>query len=459
MELWLVVVLFGTLLMFGTGLLAMSFLVTVQPQQMLLVATHKEQVPTVYRSGRKFLLPFYHTYSVLSINQIDFTFRSRAKTNTGEDVDFHVTIGVHSPEEQVLSQDVLVKLLELQQGEVEDYVRRALMFGIQQTIRSPKYIPEYQYTDGLLMASINNYCSKELHEVGMSMYNMQVHTLSPTIEKGPQSIVTATPERHMTGRINLVLTGHGTLAKSGTPVHYDSTFQVQGDSKTIKSVHDWDTPAYSHLKTMGHGAYLELMRELIQKGIDDALTWIPPETLDKPGACARAFLVNADRELKEVAAVVVDCQAVIMNTGVETQHSKKRENIEVRINFQDIPDKQNVPLSIPAVFVVGFRDDSPASDGMIQEQLGRSRASVKLTVENVIREKFTLAISMTSIDEINKSRDWFYRHCERMIGEGLKPHGLYLVNITVNDITDSAGIIDAMRRQALEEYRQRQESR
>ncbi|MBT6255168.1 MAG: hypothetical protein HOI85_03425, partial [Euryarchaeota archaeon] len=89
----------------------------------------------------------------------------------------------------------------------------------------------------------------------------------------------------------------------------------------------------------------------------------------------------------------------------------------------------------------------------------RSRASVKLTVENVIREKFTLAISMTSIDEINKSRDWFYRHCERMIGERLKPHGLYLVNITVNDITDSAGIIDGMRRQALEEYRQRQESR
>jgi uncharacterized membrane protein YqiK len=210
---------------------------------------------------------------------------------------------------------------------------------------------------------------------------------------------------------------------------------------------------------MGHGAYLELMRELIQKGIDDALTWIPPETLDTPGACARAFLVNADRELKEVAAVVVDCQAIITNTGVEAQHSKKRENIEVRINFQDIPDKQNVPLSIPAVFVVGFRDDSPSSDGMIQEQLGRSRASVKLTVENVIREKFTLAISMTSIDEINKSRDWFYRHCERMIGEGLKPHGLYLVNITVNDITDSAGIIDAMRRQALEEYRQRQESR
>jgi hypothetical protein len=275
--------------MFGTGLLAMSFLVTVQPQQMLLVATHKEQVPTVYRSGRKFLLPFYHTYSVLSINQIGFTFRSRAKTNTGEDVDFHVTIGVHSPEEQVLSQDVLVKLLELQQGEVEDYARRALMFGIQQTIRSPKYIPEYQYTDGLLMASINNYCSKELHEVGLSMYNMQIHTLSPTIEKVSQSIVAATPERHMTGRINLVLTGHGTLAKSGTPVHYDSTFQVQGDSKTIKSVHDWDTPAYSHLKTMDHGAYLELMRELIQKGIDDALTWIPPETLDTPGHALERF--------------------------------------------------------------------------------------------------------------------------------------------------------------------------
>ena len=458
MELWLVVVLFGALLMFGTGLLVMSFLVTVQPQQMLLVATPKEQVPTVYRSGRKFLLPFYHSYSVLSINQIDFTFRSRAKANTGEDVDFHVTIGVHSPEEQVLSGDVLVKLLEFQQGEVEDYARRALMFGIQQTIRSPKYIPEYQHTDGLLMASINNYCSQELNKVGLSMYKMQVHTLSPTIEKVSQSIVVTTPERHMTGRITLVLAGHGTLAKSGTPVHYESKFQVQGDSKVIKSVHDWDTPAYNHLKTMGHDAYLEHMRELIQKGIDNALAWIPPEILDTPGACARPFLVNADRELKEVAAVVVNCQAVITKTGAEAQHSKKRENIEVRINFEDIPEKQNIPLSIPAVFVVGFRDDTPSSDGMIQEQLGRSRASVKFTVESVIREKFTLAISMTTVEDINKSRDWFYRHCERMIGEGLKPHGLYLVNITVNDITDSVGIIDAMRQQALEEYRQRQES-
>lgn len=459
MELWLVVVLFGTLFMFGIGLLAMSFSVTVQPQQMLLVATRKEQTPSVYRNGRKFLLPFYHTYSVLSINQIDFTFRSRAKANTGDDVDFHISIGVHAPEDQILTRDVLMKLLNHQQRNVEDFVRRSLMSAIQQTIHSPRYISEYQHIEGLLMESINNHSSIELQEVGLSVYKMQVHNLSPTIEKVSQSREMAAPKRHMTGPINIVLAGRGTLAKSGTQVHYDSTFQVMENSKVIKSVHDWDTPTYSHLKTMNHDAYLELMRGLIQKGIEEALVWIPPETLDEPGACARAFRVNADRELKEVAAAVVSCQAVVRKASAEDRHSEGLGTIEVRHNFQDIPEKQNIPLSIPAVFVVGFRDDRPTPHGMNLEPLRQSRAAIEHTAESIIREKFTLAIGMTSIDEINKSRDWFYRHCEKMIDEGLKPHGLYLVNITVNDITDSVGYIDALRQKALEEHRQNHEQR
>ena len=455
MELWLVVVLFGTLFLFGIGLLAMSFSVTVQPQQMLLVATGKEQTPSVYRNGRKFLLPFYHRYSVLSINQIDFTFRSRAKADTGDDVDFHISVGVHAPEDQILSRDVLMKLFDLQQRNVEDFIRRSLMSAIQQTIQSPRYIPEYQHIEGLLMESINNHSSRELQQVGLSVYKMQVHNLSPIIEKVSQSRETAASKRHMTGPINIVLAGRGTLAKSGTQVHYNSTFQVQGNSKIIKSVRDWDAPAYSHLKTMNHNAYLELMRGLIQKGIDEALVWIPPEALNEAGACAKTFRLNADRELKEVAATVVSCQTVVTKAGAEDRHPKELGTIEVRINFQDIPEKQNIPLSIPAVFVVGFRDDRPAPHDMNLEQ---SRAGAEHTAKSVIREKFTLAVGMTTIDDINKSRDWFYRHCEKMIDEGLKPYGLYLVNITVNDITDSVGYIDAMRQKALEEFRQHHES-
>ena len=367
MDLLMIGIVFSILLLLGIGLLAISFTVKVEPQQILIVATSKEQTPIVYRNGRKFLLPMYHRYAVFSLEPMEFKLRSRTKAHSGELVDSNISIGIHFSDDQNFTQDVLFNLVELQQRRLEEVVRGTLMRGIQQTIQSREYVSTYQHQFDLFMGHLINCCRHELQENGLKILRIQILNLSPTIEENhavqeTSSLVSAPMKRRMDSRMEVSVAG--------------------------------------------------------EEGLENDLKQIKKEA---------RFETEAD---------FVGIEPMILN-----------------FHFQDIPDKGNVPLTIPVKLVVGMGEEPPLPDTAARELTGLSDAEIEAKTRTVIEERFPKAIRSMTITDINRSREWFYQGLVHEINSGLHNYGLRMINITVSDITDSAGIIEGMRAKALEEYR------
>ena len=352
MEQLMVGIVFGLLLLFGIGLLAISFTVKVNPQQILIVATSKEQTPIVYRKGRRFLLPMYHRHAVFSLEPMEFTLRSRTKAHSGELIDSNISIGIHFSDDQNFTPDVLFTLIEFRQSRLEEVARSILMRGVQQTIQSRKYAGTYQHNTDLFMNHLNNCCRLELQEKGLKLLKLQILNLSPTIE--------------------------------------DAHAVQETDSLAVAKA------------VAGQNKIIEMARD------------------SNPPSAVKSMVLN--------------------------------------FNFQDIPEKENIPLTIPVRFAIGETDESQLSGTAARELADLSDTEIEAKTRIIVEERFPKAIRSMTIKDINRSREWFYQGLIHEINSGLHPYGLSVINITVSDITDSVGIIEAMRAKALEEYQSQRRS-
>lgn len=472
MQLLMVGIVFGVLLPLGIGMLAISFTVKVKPHQILIVATSKEQTPIVYRSGRKFLLPMYHSHAVFSLEPMEFKLRSRTKAHSGELVDSNLSIGIHFSDDQNLAPDVLFKLIELGQRRLEEVVRSILMRGVQQTIQSRRYAGTYQHKAGLFMDHLTNCCRHELQETGLKILRFQILNLSPIIEDNQvvqetSSRDAAPIERHMDGLIKISVVGTGTLKKDLTHIKYEARFGIQSDPEVIGSFEEWSSPRYRYLQSLSDEDYVNLMKTHLKKGIERAFTWLEYEHFKDPDGEGyqppvwrnfKPFEMSASTELKEVAAKAVACQVKVLELAQNLNPSSGINTMTLDFEFQDIPEKQNIPLTIPVRFVIGGAEESQLSGTAVQALSGLSDSEIETTVRVIVEQKFCIAIRSMTVEDINRSREWFYKQLIPEINSGLLPHGLCVININVSDITDSVGRIEAMRAKALEEYRSRRRS-
>lgn len=472
MEQLMVGIVFGLLLLLGIGLLAISFTVKVNPQQILIVATSKEQTPIVYRRGRKFLLPMYHRHAVFSLEPMEFKLRSRTKAHSGELIDSNISIGTHFSDDQNFTPDVLFTLVELNQNRLEEVVRSILMRGVQQTIQSRKYAGTYQHKAGLFMNHLNNCCRQELQEKGLKMLKLQILNLSPTIEENhavqeTSSQVAAPMDRHMDCLINITVAGEGTLKKDHTHIRYEAQFGIEANPDVIGSFEEWSGSRYRYLRTMSDGEYGTLMKTHLEKGIGHTLAWLVYEDIKDPQQQDfatsgwrnfQAFAAGATMELKEVAARAVSCQIKIIELTRNTNPPNAIKPMILNFNFQDIPEKENIPLTIPVRFTIGEAEDSGLAGTAARKLDGLSDSEIEAKTRIIVEERVPKAIRSMTIKDINRSREWFYQGLIHEINSGLQPHGLRVINITVSDITDSVGIIEAMRAKALEEYQSQRRS-
>lgn len=472
MDQLMVGIVFGLLLLLGIGLLAISFTVKVKPQQILIVATGKEQTPIVYKTGRKFLLPMYHSHAVFSLEPMEFKLRSRTQAHSGELIDSNLSIGIHFSDDQNFTPGVLFNLVELRQNRLEEVVRRTLMRGVQQTIQSRKYAGTYQHKAGLFMDHLNNCCRHELQENGLKMLRFQILNLSPTIEDNhdveeTSSQVAAPMDRHMDCLIKISVAGEGTLKKDHTQIRYEARFGIEADPDVISSFEEWSSSRYRYLRTMSDDEYANLMKTYLEKGIERALTWLVYEHIKDPEQGDserlvwrnfRAFAAGATMELKEVAARAVACQIRILELTRNSNPPSGIKPMILNFNFQDIPEKENIPLTIPVRFAIGEAEDSELAGTAARKLDGLSDREIEAKTRIIVEERVPKAIRSMTIKDINRSREWFYQGLIHEVNSGLHPHGLCIINITVSDITDSVGIIEAMRTKALEDYRSQRRS-
>ena len=204
------------------------------------------------------------------------------------------------------------------------------------------------------------------------------------------------------------------------------------------------------------------MKIYLKKGIEQTLTWLVYEHIKDPEREGfdrpvwrnfQAFAAGASMELKEVGARAVACQIKILELTRNSNPLSVIEPMTLNFNFQDIPEKESVPLTIPVRLVVGVGEEPPLSDTAARELNGLSEAEIEARTRAIIEERFPKAIRSMTIKDINRSQEWFYQGLIHEINSGLHNYGLWVINITVSDITDSVGILEGMRAKALEEYR------
>ncbi|MAE79315.1 MAG: hypothetical protein CL967_06080 [Euryarchaeota archaeon] len=144
----------------------------------------------------------------------------------------------------------------------------------------------------------------------------------------------------------------------------------------------------------------------------------------------------------------------------EQQHASSNSEEAVEIpskivldfEFKDIPSKKKILLTIPANVTVGASDDQQIQENGKKALSGQSTVEIEQMAREIVSEEFTLAISMITIEDINRNKKWFLDHCTDIIDKKLNTIGLQVLDIDVIDITDSAGVIEEMGAKAVAEH-------
>jgi uncharacterized membrane protein YqiK len=153
------------------------------------------------------------------------------------------------------------------------------------------------------------------------------------------------------------------------------------------------------------------------------------------------------------------------NDTTEPQHSTSNQENPVEIpphlyfkfDFKDMPTKQDILLNIKINIAVGASSDQQFLQNGTKALSGRSPLEIEQIAREMVSQDFSSAIRMTTIKDINRSREWFLSHCTDIIDEKLNDIGMGIRFIQVVDITDDSGWIERAGERALADARKNQE--
>ena len=140
-----------------------------------------------------------------------------------------------------------------------------------------------------------------------------------------------------------------------------------------------------------------------------------------------------------------------MHLQIRKRQSRFHRKSSLILNSKTFPQKK-ILLTIPANVTVGASDDQQIQENGKKALSGQSTVEIEQMAREIVSEEFTLAISMITIEDINRNKKWFLDHCTDIIDKKLNTIGLQVLDIDVIDITDSAGVIEEMGAKAVAEH-------
>ena len=114
-------------------------------------------------------------------------------------------------------------------------------------------------------------------------------------------------------------------------------------------------------------------------------------------------------------------------------------------------------LNIDINIAVGASDDQQFLQNGMKALSGRSPLEIEQIARDMVSQDFASAIEMITIEDINRDREWFLKHCADIVGERLKEIGMDVVFFKVIDITDDSGWIERAGQRALAEAQRNKE--
>lgn len=122
--------------------------------------------------------------------------------------------------------------------------------------------------------------------------------------------------------------------------------------------------------------------------------------------------------------------------------------IPIEVDLRNALSKQNIRVNVPSRFMVGISTEPGIMNNAAERLLGLAQAEIQHLAADIIFGQLRVVIATMDIEEINADREKFLTNVSAAIEHELVKIGLKLINVNVTDITDDAGYIDALGREA-----------
>ncbi len=122
--------------------------------------------------------------------------------------------------------------------------------------------------------------------------------------------------------------------------------------------------------------------------------------------------------------------------------------IPIEIDLQNALSKQNIRVNIPSRFMVGISKEEGIMQNAAERLLGLTQQEIRHLAADIIFGQLRVVIATMDIEEINADREKFLTNVSASVEHELRKIGLNLINVNVTDITDSAGYIEALGKEA-----------
>jgi flotillin len=122
--------------------------------------------------------------------------------------------------------------------------------------------------------------------------------------------------------------------------------------------------------------------------------------------------------------------------------------ISINVDLRNALSKQNIRVNVPSRFTVGISVEPGVMQNAAERLLGLKMSEIQDLASDIILGQLRLVIATMEIEEINSNRDKFLEEISGNVETELKKIGLRLINVNVTDISDAAGYIEALGKEA-----------
>ncbi len=122
--------------------------------------------------------------------------------------------------------------------------------------------------------------------------------------------------------------------------------------------------------------------------------------------------------------------------------------IPIEVDLQNALSKQNIRVNVPSRFMVGISTEPGVMQNAAERLLGLTQAEIRHLAADIIFGQLRVVIATMDIEEINADREKFLTNVSSSVEHEVRKIGLKLINVNVTDITDDAGYIEALGKEA-----------
>lgn len=124
--------------------------------------------------------------------------------------------------------------------------------------------------------------------------------------------------------------------------------------------------------------------------------------------------------------------------------------MQFMISLENTPSKSYIPVSIDSNVTMQISPDQELMQIAAINLLGLGQPEIIKMVKEIVLGCLRQVIANMEVEELNEDRDTFKEKSENIIKSELEKIGIKLVNLTIAEITDSVGYIDALGKQSAE---------